>query len=175
MEEVLQELFWAHFLGHPYCSNGTKIHLDVALDIYNLPVYLLLEPWQSNLKLASTIFIKFLFFHQLIALQKLWKMLFISSKKLFLFLKYSNFCISVLPSFSAVTHCFRGRSKINLKVYDVINCLNKNSVTHFVWYLQKKKRYDSGTLYIDGVSDKEHLYRKIMQKMCSKSRSQTSL
>ena len=31
MEEVLQELFSAHFLGHPYCSNGTKIHLDVAL------------------------------------------------------------------------------------------------------------------------------------------------
>ena len=53
------------------------------------------------LKLASAIFIKFLFLHQMIVLQKLWKMLFISSKKLFLFSRYSNFCISVLPSFSA--------------------------------------------------------------------------
>ena len=52
------------------------------------------------LKLVSAIFIKFLFFHQMITIQKLWKMLFISSKKLFSFSRYSNFCISVLPSFS---------------------------------------------------------------------------
>ena len=31
MEKVLQELSWVHFFGHPYCLNGTKIHLDVAL------------------------------------------------------------------------------------------------------------------------------------------------
>ena len=31
MKKVLQELFWVHFFGHPYCSNGTKIHLDAAL------------------------------------------------------------------------------------------------------------------------------------------------
>ena len=34
----------------------------------------------------------FLFLHQIIALQKLWKMLFISSKKLFSFSRYSNVC-----------------------------------------------------------------------------------
>ena len=44
--------------------------------------------------------IKFFFFHQMIALQKLLKMLFISSKKLFSFSRYSYFCISVLPFFS---------------------------------------------------------------------------
>ena len=55
----------------------------------------------DSLKLVSAIFIKFLFFHQMKALQKLWKMPFISSKKLFLFPRYSNFCISVLPSFSS--------------------------------------------------------------------------
>ena len=31
MEKVLQELFWAHFFGHSYRSNGTKIYLDTAL------------------------------------------------------------------------------------------------------------------------------------------------
>ena len=31
MKKVLQELFWVHFFGHPYRSNGTKIHLDAAL------------------------------------------------------------------------------------------------------------------------------------------------
>ena len=27
----VQELFWVHFFGYPYRSNGTKIHLDVVL------------------------------------------------------------------------------------------------------------------------------------------------
>ena len=49
-------------------------------------------------KLCPLFFIKFLFFHQMVGLQKLWKMCFISSKKLFSFLRYSNFCI-FLPSF----------------------------------------------------------------------------
>ena len=31
MEKVLQELFWAHFFGQSYRSNGTKIYLDTAL------------------------------------------------------------------------------------------------------------------------------------------------
>ena len=46
----------------------------------------------KDLKLVSTNFIKFLFFHQMIALQKLWKLFFISSKKLFSFSRYLNFC-----------------------------------------------------------------------------------
>ena len=45
--------------------------------------------------------------------------------------------------FLPVSHCFRGWSKINIKVYDVINCLNKNLLTHFAWYLAKEKRYDN--------------------------------
>ena len=52
------------------------------------------------LKLVSAIFIKFLFFHQMIVLQKLSKMLFILSKKVFSFSRYSIFCISIFPSFS---------------------------------------------------------------------------
>ena len=69
----------------------------------------------------------------------------------------------IFPSFLLflpIGHCFRGWSKINRKVYDAIDCLNKNSITHFVWYLEKEKRYDTETLSIDGVSNKEHLYEK---------------
>ena len=40
------------------------------------------------------------FFHQMRALMFFWKMFFVSSKKLFLFLKYWIFCISVVPLFS---------------------------------------------------------------------------
>ena len=53
----------------------------------------------SFLKLALANFYQIFIFHQMIALSKLWKMFFISSKKLFSFSSYSNFCISVFPSF----------------------------------------------------------------------------
>ena len=85
-----------------------------------------------NLKLLSAIFFQIFIFLQMIVLQKLWKMFFISSKKLFSFSRYSDFCIFVSPP---VRHCFRGWSKVNLKVYNVINCPNQNFITHFVWHL----------------------------------------
>ena len=51
--------------------------------------------WQGN-KLDLKTYIRYLlsnfyFFYQMIALQKLWKVFFISSKKLFPFSRYSNF------------------------------------------------------------------------------------
>ena len=51
--------------------------------------------WISSLKAC----LHYLFFHQMIAFQKLWKMLVISSKKLIPFLRYSNLC-NFFPSFS---------------------------------------------------------------------------
>ena len=128
-----------------------------------------------HFNLVSAIFIKFIFFHQMIALQKLWKILFILSKNFFRSRDTQIFVFLSFPLFLSVGHCFRRWPKINLKVYDVINYLNKNSITHFVWYLEKEKRYDIETLCIDGVSDNEHFYRKIIKKMYSKSRSQVSL
>ena len=90
-------------------------------------------------------------------------MFFISSKKLFSFLRYSNFCIFVFPSFFHASHCFRGSFKKNLEVYDIIKCLNKN-LTHFVCYLGKEIRCDIQTLPIDRVFNTKHFYGKIMQK-----------
>ena len=52
-----------------------------------------------HLKLVSAIFYQIFVFHQIIALQKLWKKFSISPKKLFSFLRYLNFCIFVFPSF----------------------------------------------------------------------------
>ena len=95
--------------------------------------------------------------------------IFISSKKLFSFSRCLSFLFLSSPLFLPVSHCFRGWSKKNLKVYDVINCQNKNLITHFVWYLEKEIRCDIETLSIDRVLNKEHFYRKIMQKMCTKS------
>ena len=83
------------------------------------------------LKLVPAIFIKFLFFHQMIALPKLSKKLFISSKKLFSFPRYLIFCISVLSSFSSCRPLLQRMIEDNLKVHDVTKCLNKSSITHF--------------------------------------------
>ena len=72
---------------------------------------------------------------------KTMKFFFISSKSSF---PSRDILIFVFPSsrlFLPVSHSFRDWSKINLKVYNVINCPDKN-LTNFVWYLEKEKRYD---------------------------------
>ena len=51
--------------------------------------------------------------------------------------------------------------------------MNKNLLTHFVWYLEKEKRFDIETLPIDIVLNKENFYGKIMQKISTKSYIQT--
>ena len=71
--------------------------------------------------------------------------------------------------FLPVSHCFRGCSKINLKVYGVIKFLKENLIAHFVWYLEKEKRYDIETLSIDRVLNKDHWYGRIMMKICIKN------
>ena len=75
--------------------------------------------------------------------------------------------LSISPLFLPVSHCFVARSKTNLKVYDIINCLNENLIT-FHLYLEKEKSHGIETLPIDRVLRKEHFYGKIMQKMCTK-------
>ena len=54
-------------------------------------------------------------------------------------------------------------------IYDIINCLNNILITHFLWYLEMEKRHETEPLSIDGVLNKQHLYEKFMQKMCTKS------
>ena len=72
-----------------------------SLLLHSSNTYLFVATWkrpkQSPLKLVSGIFIKFLFFHQMIALLNLWKMFFIESKMFFSFSKYSIFCLFSIP------------------------------------------------------------------------------
>ena len=50
-----------------------------------------------------------------------------------------------------------------------MNCLDKNLITHFVWYLEKEITCDIKTLSIDRELNTEHFHRKILRKMCTKS------
>ena len=104
----------------------TTLVIVLTFDVLYIQLLFVLLNTTNILKFASAIFYQIFISHQMIALQNLWKMFFNSSKKLFSLLKYSDCCISVFSSFSPVRHYFRGWSKINLEVYDIINCLNKN-------------------------------------------------
>ena len=50
-----------------------------------------------------------------------------------------------------------------------MNSLNKSSITYFVWYLEKEKRYDIETLFIDGVSDEDVFIEKSYRKYAAKA------
>ena len=92
-------------------------------------------------------------FYQMISLQKLWKCFLFHLKSSLRSQDIQIFAFRSFPLLVPVSHCLRGWSKKNLKVYDVMNCLNKNLITPFVWYLEK-----------------EHFYGKIILKMCTKKR-----
>ena len=72
-------------------------------------------------------------------------------KRSFCYRDVQIFAFSSPPLFPLISYCFRDFSKMNLKVYDVINCSNKNLITHFVWYLEKEKRYGIKTLSVDRI------------------------
>ena len=117
----------------------------------------------------SAIFQQIFISHHIITLQKLWKM-FLFHLKTFFQSQYIQ--IVVFPSsacFLSPSHRFRGCSKISFKVYDAINCLNKNFITHFVWYYEKEEKYDIKILTTGRVLNKDHFYQKIMQKCARKA------
>ena len=98
--------------------------------------------------------------------------IFIFSPNDSLFRSWDNriFLFPSFPLFLPVGHSFRRWSKINLIVYDAIICLNKNSKTHFVWYLENEKRYDTET-----CPSMEYQIKNIfMEKSCRKYATKAS-
>ena len=61
-------------------------------------------------------------------------MFFISSLKLFLFLRYLDFCPDF---FGHVGKRFHKKAKVNLKIYDVYNLETSKYYTHITQYLKK--------------------------------------
>ena len=81
------------------------------------------------LKLVSAIFIKFLFFHQIIALQKLWKFFLFHPKSSFRSQDIQIFCdfSSSFPHFpdskGQIRIIYKWNNGIIEIIYDVVNCL----------------------------------------------------
>ena len=143
---------------HTRKTNPKRVNLTRQLQ-FPILTHIVIKAWVRY-------FLKIFSLSPNVSPSKTMKDVFISSKKLFSFSRYLNFCI--FPLFLPVSHCVRAWSKINLEVYDIINCLNNNLI-HLVWYLEKEKRYGIEILSIDRVLNNEHFYGKIIQKMCTKS------
>ena len=78
------------------------------------------------------------YFHQMIALQNYEKCFLFHLKSSFRSRDIQIFVFSSSPLFFPVSHCLRIWSKKNLKIHNVISCLNKNLITHFFDILRKK-------------------------------------
>ena len=103
----IYQLNLCYFYGYERQSNFFTIWA-CKTRYFGMPLVTLLN---RNLKLVSAIFYQIFIFQQMIALEKLWKLFSISSKKLFSFSRYSNFCIPVSPLFLPVSPCFKGCRK----------------------------------------------------------------
>ena len=102
-------------------------------------------------------FDKFLFFTKWQPFKNYEKRFLFNLKSSFRFeiFKFLYFRLSLFFSLSAIA--LELDPRWILKVYDAINCLHKNLITHFVWYLGKEEIYDTETLSIDRILNEEHV------------------
>ena len=118
------------------CKTISNIGLHFLMFFHKLIIISLSHYYSSQslscLKLASAIFYQIFIFHQMIALENYEKCFSFHQKISFRSRDIQIFVFLSSRPFLPVSHCFGGCLKINLKVYDVIDCLNKNLITHFV-------------------------------------------
>ena len=93
---IAQNVAAQFFLSIPYLAtkNSWLVVLTLTVTSYCGKTFYY-KFW--TLKPVSAIFYQIFIFHQITALQKVRKMFFISSNKLFSFSRYSNFCIFFFP------------------------------------------------------------------------------
>ena len=87
-------------------------------------------------------------------------------KNVFYFIEKALFALKIFtfPFFFSLSATALAWSKINLQVYDVISCLNKYLIAHFVWYLEEEK-----TMMLKLCPLIEYYIRNIfMEKSCRK-------
>ena len=75
--------------------------------------------------------------------------------------------IFIFPSFPLVIHCLKKWSKKNLKVHDVINCLNKNLKTYCLITWEGKKVWYLNLLNSWSIKLGTFLWKKIYRKCAS--------
>ena len=92
------EFFFCFFFCTDEMVKQNPKKIKTIQSLLSLPV----NHYSSNLTLVSAISNQIFIFNQMIGLHKLWKILFVSSKEFFSFLRYSSFC-----NFSLLFHTFQ--------------------------------------------------------------------
>ena len=87
------------------------------------------------LKLVSAIFLSIFHFSPNDSPSKTMKNVFFHLKSYFHSQDIQIFVLLSSPLFFPLSHCLRGWSKKNLKIYDIINCLNKSFIYIFIYYI----------------------------------------
>ena len=164
-----QILSWIrHFYTYSFCDASEWLTTKYLLfqPLWHLP-YKQILPQPEFLKLVLAIFY---FYTKWQPCENYEKCFLFHPKRSFHSWDIQIFVFMSSPLFLPVGRYFRGWSKINPKINDVINCIKKNLIRHFVWYLEKEKRYGIETLPIVRVWNRKHFYGKIMHKMWTKNR-----
>ena len=165
-----------------FCSNWKRIcamkhNLWSIIGKYQIIDLLFTSKFRIGIGTSLRVFFKACvrYFHQIFIfspndiLQKLWKNAFyFIQNALFVLEIFKFFCFWPSLFFYLLAIALEDDWRQILK-FMTSSVVWIRTLTHFVWYLEKEKRYEIETLSIDGVSDKEHFYRKVMQKMYSKS------
>ena len=121
------------------------------------------------LKLVPAIFLTHFRFSLNDSPSKTMKNVFFHLKSSFRSWDIQIFVYSSSPLLLPVSHYFRAWLKKNLKVCDVITCLNKDLIKHFVWYLEKEIRCDFKTLSIDRVLNTKNFMWNSCRKYAPKA------
>ena len=131
------------YFPQPYhhCQNLIANNITNQSPIVEKECFKMTHKFHVFIKLLSVIFWEIFIFHQMIVLQKLRKMFLISSKNFFLFLRYSNFCISVFHSFSLCQPLLYRLLEDKFSSWWRLQLSKKELNTHIVWYLEKENKY----------------------------------
>ena len=100
----------------------------------------IISNFREKNSLCLLFFMNFLFFTKWYPFKNYEKCFLFHLKSSFRYRDIRIFIFPSSPLFLPVSHCFRGCSKINLKVYDIITCLNKNLLYHILFDILRRKK-----------------------------------
>ena len=120
---------WVAMLLEKGAFYSTSFHSIPFYSPWTMRASVLWVSWKNNCNgLKASVryfFIKFLFYFYLIELQNYEKCSLFHLKSSFRSRDIQIFVFLSFPLFLPVSHCFRGCLKTSLRVYDIINRLNK--------------------------------------------------
>ena len=143
------------------------LHKNHKMTIYLYLTSLLSRKWISDFKAVPN----FSFFTKQCPSKKYEKWSLFCLKSLFHSQDNHSFVFSSFLHVSPVSHCLTRWSKKNIKLYGIINWLNKNLKQYIVRHFEKERRSDMEIWSIYRELNKERFHGKSIQKICTPKNS----